>query len=57
MLQDIGYESTPVGVSHEVMVLTLGVSRDIVSELEGTEGTPLVVKRRNPVDPVLKWTQ
>ncbi|ORX35467.1 RmlC-like cupin domain-containing protein [Kockovaella imperatae] len=57
MPQDIGFKSTIVGVPHETMASTLGISRQEVDKLEGTDGTPLVVKRVNSVDPVKDWTE
>lgn len=56
MPQDIGYKATANGISHEAMAATLGFSRSSMPELEGTSGTPLIVKRVNAVDAVTQWT-
>lgn len=54
--QDVGYKASAEGIPHEVMAATMGLKRDRLPQLEGTTGTPLLVKRTNEVDPVKKWT-
>lgn len=57
MPQDIGYKATAHGVPHEVMAATLGINRNVLPKLEGTTGNPLIVTRRNEIDPVARWTK
>jgi len=57
MPQDVGYKASAEAVPHEVMAATMGIRRGEMPVLEGTTGTPLLVKRVNEVDPVKEWTR
>ncbi|OQN97463.1 hypothetical protein B0A48_16622 [Cryoendolithus antarcticus] len=54
---DIGYKASAEAIPHEAMAATMGISRKDLPKMEGTTGTPLLVKRVNPVDPVKEWTK
>jgi len=54
---DIGYKASAEIVPHEVMAATLKVERKDLPKMEGTTGSPLIVKRINGVDAVLQWTK
>jgi oxalate decarboxylase len=54
---DIGYKASAEIVPHEVMAATLKVDRKDLPRMEGTTGSPLIVKRINGVDAVLQWTK
>ncbi|KAF2165573.1 hypothetical protein M409DRAFT_23869 [Zasmidium cellare ATCC 36951] len=54
---DIGYKSMPEGIPHEAMAATLGIKRADMPKLEGSTGTPLMVKRVNELDKVKEWTK
>jgi oxalate decarboxylase len=54
---DIGYKASAEIVPHEVMAATLKVERKDLPRMEGTTGSPLIVKRVNGVDAVQQWTR